>query len=52
MFENYLEKLVDAIKEHLNKNLYVNKDSDYNFIYKKPIQHHIDEHHQTALKPF
>ena len=30
----------------------VNLDSDYNFIYKKPIHHQIDEHHQPALKAF
>jgi hypothetical protein len=41
MFESYLEKLVDALKEHLNKNIKINHDNGLKFTYKAPQQFQI-----------
>ena len=50
MFEKYLEKLVDALKEHLNKNSYIHVDKSLLFNYKAPVKHEISESQGPFIK--
>ena len=52
MFDNYLEKLIDAIKEHLNSKIKIKIDTDYNFTYDEPDLHYEVEHLDAFVKPF